>query len=180
MVSFDTGCTNSTLCERREILPSALLRGEPYFRSPLIGHPILANWHLISDSITLAYDEIHHVLGRSTRKSICLILTQNLSSERNITKLLYCCEVEVSTEITSLILQALETSHLGSIVLIELVVREITLILVSQIIVGCTDGRIVVAPAVLGIQCTPGTVGKILYATVLPGIFSLITGRCRR
>ena len=134
---------------------------------------------LISNSITLAYDKIHHFLGWSTWKGICLILTQNLGSERNITKLLYCSEVEVSTEITSLILQALETGHLGSIVLIELVVREITLILVSQEIVGCTDGRIVVAPVVLGIQCTPGTIGKILYATVLPGIFSLITGRSK-
>lgn len=40
---FDTGWTNSTLCAKREMLPSGLLRLAPYFKSPLIGHPIAAN-----------------------------------------------------------------------------------------------------------------------------------------
>ena len=31
----------------QQMLPSGLLRGEPYFRSPLIGQPILANWQRI-------------------------------------------------------------------------------------------------------------------------------------
>ena len=40
IVSLLTGCTNSIYLERRQIEPSLLLRGEPYFRSPLIGEPI--------------------------------------------------------------------------------------------------------------------------------------------
>ena len=41
--SLETGCTNSTWRESRLILPSGLLRGAPYLRSPLIGQPILAS-----------------------------------------------------------------------------------------------------------------------------------------
>ena len=37
----ETGCTNRTLLACRQMLPSGLERGEPYFKSPLIGHPIL-------------------------------------------------------------------------------------------------------------------------------------------
>ena len=47
ITSFDTGCTNFTLRECRQILPSRFDRGNPYFKSPLIGHPILANWQRI-------------------------------------------------------------------------------------------------------------------------------------
>lgn len=39
--SFETGCMNRTLRACRQMLPSGLERGEPYFKSPLIGHPIL-------------------------------------------------------------------------------------------------------------------------------------------
>lgn len=39
--SLETGCMNLTLRACRQILPSGLERGEPYFKSPLIGHPIL-------------------------------------------------------------------------------------------------------------------------------------------
>ena len=45
--SLETGCTNSTWRESRLILPSGLLRGAPYLRSPLIGQPILASWQRI-------------------------------------------------------------------------------------------------------------------------------------
>ena len=45
--SFDTGCVNSTCRDISEMLPSGLLRGAPYFRSPLIGQPIAANWQRI-------------------------------------------------------------------------------------------------------------------------------------
>lgn len=41
--SFDTGWTNSTRREWSEMLPSGLLRGAPYFRSPFIGHPMCAS-----------------------------------------------------------------------------------------------------------------------------------------
>ena len=41
--SLETGCMNRTLRACRQMLPSGLERGEPYFKSPLIGHPILAN-----------------------------------------------------------------------------------------------------------------------------------------
>lgn len=42
-VSFDTGCTNSIRLDISEMLPSGLLRGAPYFKSPLIGHPMAAS-----------------------------------------------------------------------------------------------------------------------------------------
>ena len=41
--SFETGWTNLICRAWRQILPSGLERGEPYFKSPLIGHPIFAN-----------------------------------------------------------------------------------------------------------------------------------------
>ena len=44
---LDTGWTKRTRRACRQMLPSGLLRGEPYFRSPLIGQPILANWQRI-------------------------------------------------------------------------------------------------------------------------------------
>ena len=44
---FDTGCVNSTCLDISEMLPSGLLRGAPYFKSPLIGQPIAANWQRI-------------------------------------------------------------------------------------------------------------------------------------
>ena len=34
---LDTGCINFTLRECRQILPSGFERGNPYFKSPLIG-----------------------------------------------------------------------------------------------------------------------------------------------
>ena len=40
---FETGCTNSTLRLIRDIDPSGLLRGAPYFKSPFMGHPIAAS-----------------------------------------------------------------------------------------------------------------------------------------
>ena len=45
--SFETGCMNSTLRASSDMLPSGLLRRAPYFKSPLIGHPIFANWQRI-------------------------------------------------------------------------------------------------------------------------------------
>ena len=44
---LDTGWTKRTRRACRQMLPSGLLRGAPYFRSPLIGQPILANWQRI-------------------------------------------------------------------------------------------------------------------------------------
>ena len=44
---LDTGWTKRTRRACRQMLPSRLLRGAPYFRSPLIGQPILANWQRI-------------------------------------------------------------------------------------------------------------------------------------
>ena len=44
---FDTGWMNSALRECRQMPPSGLERGKPYFKSPLIGHPILASWQRI-------------------------------------------------------------------------------------------------------------------------------------
>lgn len=41
--SFDTGWMKRTLRACRQMLPSGLERGNPYFKSPLIGHPIFAN-----------------------------------------------------------------------------------------------------------------------------------------
>ena len=40
---FDTGWINSALRECRLMPPSGLERGKPYFKSPLMGHPIFAN-----------------------------------------------------------------------------------------------------------------------------------------
>ena len=45
--SLLTGWTNLILWEWRHIPPSGLERGAPYLRSPLIGHPMADNWHLI-------------------------------------------------------------------------------------------------------------------------------------
>ena len=45
--SWETGWIKLILWERREIEPSGLLRLAPYFRSPLIGQPIVANWQRI-------------------------------------------------------------------------------------------------------------------------------------
>ena len=42
-----TGWTNSTRRAINEMLPSGLLRRAPYFRSPLMGHPMAANWQRI-------------------------------------------------------------------------------------------------------------------------------------
>ena len=47
MCSWVTGCSKATLWAWSEMLPSSLLRGAPYLRSPLMGHPILANWQRI-------------------------------------------------------------------------------------------------------------------------------------
>lgn len=41
--SFDTGWTNDMLWARSEMLPSALLRRAPYFKSPFIGIPAFDN-----------------------------------------------------------------------------------------------------------------------------------------
>ena len=41
--SFETGWTKRTRRACRQILPSGLERGKPYFRSPLMGQPILAS-----------------------------------------------------------------------------------------------------------------------------------------
>ena len=45
--SLETGCMNSTLRDISDILPSGFERGAPYFKSPLMGHPIAANWQRI-------------------------------------------------------------------------------------------------------------------------------------
>ena len=45
--SFDTGWMKRILRACRQMLPSGLERGKPYFRSPLMGHPIFANWQRI-------------------------------------------------------------------------------------------------------------------------------------
>ena len=47
MVSFETGWTNEIFRESSEMLPSGLLRLAPYFKSPLMGQPIAANWQRI-------------------------------------------------------------------------------------------------------------------------------------
>ena len=41
--SLLTGCMNSMLRACSDMPPSGLERGAPYFKSPLIGHPIDAN-----------------------------------------------------------------------------------------------------------------------------------------
>ena len=41
--SFETGWINSALRACKLMPPSLLERSKPYFRSPLIGHPIFAN-----------------------------------------------------------------------------------------------------------------------------------------
>ena len=43
MGSFLTGCINSSFLACKLILASLLLLGKPYFKSPLIGQPILAS-----------------------------------------------------------------------------------------------------------------------------------------
>ena len=43
IASLDTGCTKRTRRACRQMLPSGLERGNPYIKSPLMGHPILAN-----------------------------------------------------------------------------------------------------------------------------------------
>ena len=47
IVSLDTGWTNEIFRESSEMLPSGLLRLAPYFKSPLMGQPIAANWQRI-------------------------------------------------------------------------------------------------------------------------------------
>ena len=41
------GCMNSTFRAMSDMLPSGFDLFAPYFRSPFIGHPIAASWHLI-------------------------------------------------------------------------------------------------------------------------------------
>ena len=134
---------------------------------------------LVCNRITFLYNEVQYLFGRSTRKRISLVLCQHLCSERYIAELLHSCEIEVSTKETSLILVAIEAQHLGIIVLVELIIREITLIHVSQEIISLTDSKVIGAPGIHGVQCTPRAIGKVLYATVLPRVFCLITSGCK-
>jgi len=46
-ISFFTGCIKESLLACKWILPSLLLRSEPYFKSPLIAHPMAASCALI-------------------------------------------------------------------------------------------------------------------------------------
>lgn len=43
----DTGCSNLTRLASKLMLPSGLLRGAPYLRSPFMGQPIAASWQRI-------------------------------------------------------------------------------------------------------------------------------------
>ena len=47
LMLYDGAIKFCNIAINNEMLPSGLLRGAPYFKSPLIGHPIFANWHLI-------------------------------------------------------------------------------------------------------------------------------------
>ena len=47
IISWLTGCLKVIERACKLIPPPSFERGKPYFRSPLIGQPILANWHRI-------------------------------------------------------------------------------------------------------------------------------------
>ena len=110
--------------------------------SSIVLQRTIANRQMRSNLVTLFDHEVEHVLSRCTPQGVCLVGADDIRVERHIAIVAYQLEIEVSTQEAHLIRQTIEAGHLVGVVLVELILREVTVLVVGKEVVGLANATI--------------------------------------